>query len=94
MTLRQRWSQTSLANKLSVIFGGLVAFGTLAYTATSIIQIWPGKTKILIHAQCHSELLTRTPLLPGQTLKLVYLQPLPEAQGGGIPIQLSQVRSR
>jgi len=39
MTLRQRWRQISLANKLLVIFGGLVAFGTLVYATTSIIQI-------------------------------------------------------
>lgn len=83
MTLRQRWRQTSLANKLLVIFGGLVAFGTLVYAATTIIQIWPSKIRIVIHAQCQSEFLTTTPLPLGQTLKVLNLWPLPAAQGGG-----------
>jgi len=39
MTLRQRWKQTSLPNKLLVITGGLVAFGTLFYAAAAVVQI-------------------------------------------------------
>ena len=40
MNLRQRWKQTSLPNKLLVITGALVAFGTLFYAGAAVVQIW------------------------------------------------------
>lgn len=40
MTLRQRWKQTTLANKLAVISGVLVAFSTVFYTLTAIGQYY------------------------------------------------------
>ena len=39
MTLRQRWKQTSLPNRLLVITGALVAFGTLFYAGAAVVQI-------------------------------------------------------
>lgn len=39
MTLRQRWTQTSLPNKLLIVTGGLVAFGTLFYAGAAAFQI-------------------------------------------------------
>jgi hypothetical protein len=38
MTLRQRWIQTTLANKLMVITTAIVAFGTLFYAGVAIFQ--------------------------------------------------------
>jgi hypothetical protein len=39
MTLRQRWKQTSLPNKLLIITGALVAFGTVFYAGAAAVQI-------------------------------------------------------
>jgi len=40
MTVQQRWKQTSLPNKLLVITGALVAFGTLFYALAAGVQVW------------------------------------------------------
>jgi hypothetical protein len=39
MTLLQRWKQTSVANKLLVYTGALVAFGTLFYAVAAVLQV-------------------------------------------------------
>jgi hypothetical protein len=41
------------------------------------------KKPAFIDAQCQPKILTTTPLAPGETLKVLQLWPLPEANGGG-----------
>jgi hypothetical protein len=43
----------------------------------------PPKPTALIDAQCQPKILTTTPLAPGETLNVLQLWPLPEANGGG-----------
>lgn len=42
-----------------------------------------GTSNIVIYAQCHHEALTTTLLPQGETLKVLNLWPIPEANGGG-----------